>query len=407
LKSRYNVHVLAVIGIATAVLCSQLALASTPPTNRDIPFLERQEIGARWAGMGGACIAIVDDGAAAFWNPAGLARIRRIEVTGTIGNRSLDVDADWFGTDNQSSVSTTRLGNLAVSYPFPTYRGSLVATGSLFRSTSFDQYVVREGNDGSQGLRDTEEKKVVLSAWSGAFALQLSPNAFFGVEAHFYTGDLSFDDNLDPWDPCPDGAIFSQDGDLSGYGGTAGFIYVPHPLVALGLTLKTPQRLTVEGEEVWTGEPGCSYYNPSIKYDVDLPYSVGIGIGVMPASFTIALDVVYTDWHQLEFPGGIRDDDGDFMYNPTTDIRFGVEYGLTAMPVRVRAGYAYVPMALDLFDIEKNRSRFSVGAGTVIESSLVLDVAWQRSSFERESISDSYSEKRTLDRMILSFAYRF
>lgn len=402
---RVSAVLVTVVGLGVVLAGAPIAQASSPPTNKDIPFLDRQEIGARWMGMGGACIAIVDDGSAAFYNPAGLGKIRRIEFVGSLGNRSLDVETDWFGTENNSSVSTTRLGNLAVSYPFPTYRGSLVATGSVFRTASFDQYVDRTGVDGSTVYHDIEEKKVVLTTWSGAFAAQLSPNAFFGAEAHFHTGDLEFEDRLAPWSTCYDEGIFSQSGDLSGYGGTVGFIYVPHPLVSLGLALKTPQRITVEGDEIFT--EACDIYEYSIKYDVDLPYSIGIGIGVMPASFTVALDLVYTDWNQLEYPGEIRDERGNFIYDATTDLRIGAEYGLTFMPVRVRAGYAYVPMALNLFHVEKDRSRFSLGAGAVIESSLTLDFAWQRSSFERESMIDSFSEKRTQDRTVLSFAYRF
>jgi long-subunit fatty acid transport protein len=355
--------------------------------------------------MGGACIAIVDDGSAAFYNPAGLAKIRRIEFLGSLGNRALDVETDWFDTRSTSSISTTRLGNLAISYPFPTFRGSLVATGSIFRTTSFDQYVDRRGVDGSTVYHDIEEKKVTLTTWSGAFAVQLSPNAFFGAEAHFYTGDLEFEDRLAPWYPCLDEGIFAQDGDLSGYGGTAGFLYVPHPLVSLGITLKTPQRITVEGEEIFTDS--CTMYAPSIKYDVDLPYSVGIGVGVMPANFTVALDLVYTDWHQLGFPEEIRDESGKFIYDATTDLRLGVEYGLTFVPVRVRAGYAHVPLALNLFGIDKDRSRFSLGAGAVIESSLTLDFAWQRSTFTRDYDFGDFSEERTQDRTVLSFAYRF
>jgi hypothetical protein len=57
--------------------------------------------------------------------------------------------------------------------------------------------------------------------------------------------------------------------------------------------------------------------------------------------------------------------------------------------------------------VEKDRNSWSLGAGAIIESAVALDLAWQRTSFERESTADDYSEKRTVDRVVLTFAYRF
>jgi len=396
--------------LATLLIAGASGAVGTPDTNLDIPFLDRDEIGARWAGMGGACIAIVDDGAAAYYNPAGLGRIRRIEIGASFNRRSLDIESDWAGQANTSSVSSTRLEDLAVSYPFPTYRGSLVLTGSVFRSTSFDQYLDRQTSADLLDYHDVEQREVMLTAWSGAVAMQLSPNVFFGAEAHFYTGDLDFEDNLYPWGSCdPPGAAFSQNADLGGYGGSVGFIYVPHPLFSFGMVAKTPQRINVDGTEIYTVSDGsCDMYRQGIDYDIDIPYSLGFGFAVRPTDFNVSLDLVLTNWEELDYPGRVRDlDTGEFLFDATTDVRVGAEYAVPVVPVRVRAGYAYVPMALNVFDIEKNRRRLSFGAGTIVEEALTLDVAWQHTSFEREDGDASYSEKRTTDRLILSFAYRF
>jgi long-subunit fatty acid transport protein len=401
---------LSVVLTIIACLAGATAAQDTPRTNLDIPFLNRQEIGARWAGMGGACIAIVDDGLAAYYNPAGLAQIRRIEFGASFDRHSLDIKSGWFGDHNKSSVSATRLEDMAISYPFPTYRGSLVFTASMFRPTSFDQYLDRRASTLTTDYHDVEEREVILTAWSGAVATQVSPNVFVGAEAHFYTGHLDLEDNLFPWGPCEaPGGTFSQNGDLGGYGGAVGIIYVPHPLFAFGVTAKSPQRINVDGTEIYTETDGtCDKYRQAIKYDIDIPYSVGIGVGVRPPNLDVDVDVIYTDWHELDYPGRVRDPEtGKFLFDATTDFRVGAEYTLPVAPVRIRAGYAYVPLALNVFKIEKNRQRWSVGAGTIIESTVTVDAAWQRSSFEREDTAASYSEKRIANRVILSFAYRF
>ncbi len=388
--------------VAVVASLASFGQAGSPPTNKDVAFTQRAEIGARWAGMGGACIAIVDDGSAIWYNPAGLGKIRRIELLGTLTNANLRIETSWAGRKSSSSVSTTRFQNASFSYPFPTYRGSLVAAGAVTRATSFDQYLNRYG---AQGYHDIEEKKVVLTAWSGGFAVQVSPNVFLGGEGHLFTGDLDYHDQLWPWGSCDEPAVFSQTGDLSGYGGSLGMLYVSR-FISVGLTLKTPQRITVEGEEVWT-DAGCIRYNPPVKYNIDLPFSGAIGIGLMPPNFTIAVDVIYTDWHQLGFPGGIRDESGNFIFDPTTDLRFGVEYTLPILPLRFRGGYSYVPLALNVFDAEKNRTNITFGLGTLVESSLAVDVAWVHSCFERFSPQDEYREKRTLDKGFLTLTYRF
>jgi hypothetical protein len=389
------------------VLASGIALSADairPYTYLDLPFLDRDEIGARWAAMGGACMGLVDDGAAVWYNPAGLGRIRRIEILGSFNRRSLKIESDWYGDSNTSSVSSTRFEDLAISYPFPTYRGSLVLSGSILRATSYDQLLDRMADLGGTDYKDLEERKVVLTAWSGAAAVQVSPNVFIGAEAHFYTGDLMFEDTWQPFEDCVDEpAVFGQSGDLGGYGGSVGLLVIPHPLVAVGVTARTPQRINLEGSDKYT-YPGCDLSSGRIDDNYDLPYSVGIGVGIMPPSASIGLDVVFTDWHELDYPDKQPD---DIIYDATTDIRVGGEFELPVVPFRLRAGYAYVPLSLNKFEIEKDKHRISFGAGTIIESTLTVDAAWQRTGFERSDPGASYSEKRTTDRLILSFAYRF
>jgi hypothetical protein len=377
--------------------------------------MDREEVGARWAGMGGACIALVDDGAAAFWNPAGLGKIKRIEVVTGINWRDYTMDTEYYGTPYTSSVSRTRFENFAFSYPFPTYRGSLVFTGSVYRTTSLDQYLNRTGECGGLTYRDIEERDVCLTAWSGAFATQLSPNVFVGLEAHFNTGDLAYLDTYYPWPlPPPDGCdwpggIFEQTADLGGYGAKFGFIYILNKIASLGITIKAPERISVRGTELETVEYNpCTDAEYSIRYDIDLPWSFGFGLGLTPPNFKIGFDLIHTDWRQLRFPGEVRDPvTGQYYYNATTDLRAGAEYSIPNVPVRVWGGYAYVPFELRLFTIEKNRSRISLGTGLLVEKSLTVDFTWQRTTGERSHEASSYREKREIDRVIISLAFRF
>jgi hypothetical protein len=384
-----------------------------PPTSLEIPFLERDPVGARWTAMGGASIGAVDDGSSLMLNPAGLGKMRRIELLGTIQKQTADVDATWFGTKTSRSLSSTALREVAVSFPFPTYRGSLVLAGSISRRNVLDAYTVRSGTYpvGDVPYDDRENREGLLTAWSGGLGLQVSPQAFVGFEVHGFTGNFNETDQWAVWGDCSD-VVFAWDTDLGGYGATIGMQYQPSPLVGMGAVLRTPQRISLKGR---IEQPEWDPYREdcvSSLYSVDdtatLPYSVGLGLAFTPANFLAAVDVIYTDWQEITYPGPTRDPVTDeFIYGATTDIRAGLEYVVSAFPLRLRAGYARVPLELNWFDVTKDRTSISLGAGTVVESALAFDVAWQRTSFERESSGDSYSEKRTNNRLMLSLAYRF
>ncbi|MGQ9811306.1 MAG: OmpP1/FadL family transporter, partial [bacterium] len=370
-------------------------------------------IGARWAGMAGACIATVDDGSAAWLNPAGLGKIRRIELVGTLVRSNQDIDVNWFGVKSSSSVGSMRFQNISISYPFPTYRGSFVLSGSVVRTISYDQYLNRFANP---NFHDIEERKAVVSAWIGAFSVEILENTFLGAELHGYSGIFKSTESYSPWSNECEKGVFAQDGDLSGYGATIGMVSSPYPLFSAGFVVRTPQRITFKGNELYTetddGHGGCKLWEYPTRYDIDLPYSFGFGMAVTPLGFILGADMFYTDWRELECPLGTRDSRGNYLYDQTLDIRVGVEYTFPQIPIRLRGGWAYLPQALNLFDMKKDENRVSLGFGAIAASSLSFDLAWIRSSFEREIAEEGepdkrYFEKRTTDRALFSLAYRF
>jgi hypothetical protein len=404
-----------IIVLAAPCLWATTGQEPHPATNLEIPFLERDVMGARWTAMGGAGIAAIDDGSSLTLNPAGLAKIRRIEVLSTIQKQSLDVDATWFGNETSRSLSSTTLRELSVSFPFPTYRGSLVIAGSLSRRNVLDGYTVRQGVNPDDELHyyDGEERSGLLTSWGGGMGLQVSSNAFIGFEAHGFTGDFDETDRWTRWGICSD-AVFAWDTDLGGYGATIGMQYEPSSYVGLGAVLKTPQRVSIKGE-IEQSEQDCGTGLYRVDDTATLPYSVGVGLAFTPASLLATVDVIYTDWQEIDYPGPTRDLDtltthdytGAYIYGTTADVRLGLEYTVPAFPLRLRAGYARVPLELDWFNVTKDRTSISLGAGAVIESALALDVAWQHTSYKRESAADQYSEERTNNRLLVTLAYRF
>ncbi|MGQ9604297.1 MAG: PorV/PorQ family protein [bacterium] len=89
-----KVRCLTIAVIASMLLiCSSVAFASD---SNAMPFL-RMGVGARALAMGGAFTAIADDATAAYWNPAGLAKIEHIEATFMYAaNMAVDRQLNYF-----------------------------------------------------------------------------------------------------------------------------------------------------------------------------------------------------------------------------------------------------------------------------------------------------------------------
>ncbi len=109
------------------------------------PFLEI-EIGSRAIGMGGAFVAVADDATAIYWNPAGLSRLQKNEITVTHIEWLADINFDFAGGIfylgnygvigvSLTSLSTTDMEVRTVDEPEGT--GEMLSVGSMALGLSY------------------------------------------------------------------------------------------------------------------------------------------------------------------------------------------------------------------------------------------------------------------------------
>lgn len=402
----------------------------------DLGFTDRLTVGARPAAMAGAYTAAADDVYALLHNPAGLARVRRIDFSIGFEYGESGVANVFYGNPTEVSSSAMSLDALAAAYPLPTYRGSLVIAGGVFRvmtsrfdllnrgfntsTDTFDDYLLQQsGSVYSYTLGFGLDVGPTVSVGAAGFILDGTLNALaqssFAFEPPFETGDLvsqAIDDDVEA--------------DLNGYGATLGVQFHPHRLFHGGLVVTTPIPLEHKGTAVT--DTTWYFYNDQgfmaseeaiVESEYTIPFYFEGGVSFTIPELTVSLDAAYTDWRQADvFGKKLKDENLRDVFRPVLDIRIGAEYTFRAAPLRLRAGYAYTPYAIEYLqadritqndiqqaEVETERQAFAAGVGVLIDRVLTIDASFERQIGKRSI--PTLVDERTSNRLVLSTSYRF
>lgn len=395
------------VGIAFGLVGGSAA-AAVPP---EIPLVPRLGVGARALGMGGAYTAVADDYAALYYNPAGLAQIRRTEFGIGFDHRSVKSINTYLGNRESTPLDKTRIESLGFAYPFPTYRGSLVIGMAYHRVATFDQDYFRQGSGGeivseSESIREDGS----LGSYEAGFAWDLSPTLSVGAAGVILAGssdrhrDFEYegDNGIDF-----ESTITQTHMDITAITGTLGAMVRFDPKVRLGMALHLPESFNLDGRILddvirYQADPvdTLDYVDEySFKDDLSLPFRFSAGLSYASRGLLVSGDLTYADWKEIDYDGPIRNG-RDYAYRATTDLRFGVEYALpTEPPVRIRAGFisqplAYQLIATDVFygvankaDLTWDNRYFTLGGGILLDRSLTLDLSYVFGGYKREGSS--------------------
>lgn len=320
-------------------------------------------VGSRAIGMGGAYIGVADDYSAVYWNPAGLAQMRRLEFTGGIANSNYSNSANFLSTNTHAKNSGTAVDDLGFVFPFPTVRGSLVfALGynrvndfttalsfnglnprsSIIQSfdTTYDRfdlpfqtylrnsngYTPITGNVNQQG--DVREDGGV-GDWAFSGAIDVEQNLSFGLTINVLSGTYNYVRNYVEVDsrglyqnvqsnlPSDslylrfnkfylDNTITSQ---LSGVNAMFGVMYRNEDIWRVGFTIKTPSSITIhetytdKGQSVFDDGSGVKASDDAYNdYGVTTPWVFGFGGSYSPfQGLLLAASGDYTDWTETQW----------------------------------------------------------------------------------------------------------
>ena len=396
---------------------------------------------ARSMAMGQTGIATAQDGSAMIYNPACLARVRRLEVLGGLSHLRLNNTTNYERgryDGYTSTVSTgerdltrTHLDGLSVAVPAPTYRGSLVFGFGVHRLKSFDRALnlkLRdEAGEDFIDQRQTETEAGGIYAWSAAGAIEISPRMAVGAGLSLYTGKnryaarYVYQDTVAAISYLLDETSSIQT-DHVGIAGSIGFSYQASPSLTIGAVIESPsfwsieENSKVEGAEVydttssnWSWEYTYGEDNYT-KYNLRHPFSFGLGAGFSHRQLNLALDLKYSDWSQMEYTDKFSEDLNAIIqdnYREVVAVRLGAEYVFPKSGISLRAGYFTDPLPFPSGYINKDRKYATFGIGFLIDEVMTIDIAAVLGGYTiayKDPLP--YTEEYKTRRIFLTMAYR-
>lgn len=401
--------------------------------------------GARPAGLAGAYTALGGDVHSLVYNPAGLARTRRIEASVGFVHDRYDNTTTYYGMEGDADHTTSNLDYASIAYPFPTYRGSLVGAIGVYRNFSSEMDLFYNGFNSDTQTLDNYILQQSGSIYSYNFGIgfDLSPSLSAGGSFFILDGTLKALTQFSfafpgPLLPGELGKVFVDDdveGDVDGFGARLGVQFNPIQRLTCGMVVTTPTWINLDGSFDTTE---IYYYENSFdslaettglieEVSYRLPFQIDFGVAVEPTDFLLwSLDFGYADWSETTVekvqlktacPEGVPCKRSP-VFREVLNIRTGIEATIPGVPIRFRGGYAYLPYplehvqsdritndALEKADVTTERQLFSLGAGGLVGTVLALDVAFVYTTGERSMQTLEYG--KTSKSFLLSASYRF
>jgi hypothetical protein len=295
--------------------------------------------------MGGAFIAVADDGTAATFNPAGLAQLRRAELavvgfssdlrstTGGVGpsqgsgSVSTHQALDFVGLAIPFDVSSRRLTfQLAYQRAVDLFgEGEAVVTDDV----ALTDLGIEEEGSAAISVGVFPQQRGAFHNVSAALAFQVTEKLFLGTALNYWMGDWTASGSrqttlvrIDPevGRPRPElefsriGTTFEQVQSMRGFNLNAGFL-LKYERLSVGGVLRLPfngeYRLDETNETTYSysGEPSPPEYQQfGVTSRLAWPRSGGLGLALRPfTGLTLSADVSTALWSRAsidELPSG-------------------------------------------------------------------------------------------------------
>jgi long-subunit fatty acid transport protein len=400
----------------------------------DLGFTNPVNVGARPAGMAGAYVAAGNDVHMLVYNPAGLARIKRIELSLGLQQQRSSIALQYYGNPNSIDVRDGGMDGASLAWPLPTYQGSFTLAFGVYRvySSVFDLHYSGVNQSTKTFDNYLVQQMGSIYSYNLGFGVDLAPTLSGGLTFFLLDGTI---DRLEQFDFTylnftPQTSVFVKEdvtGDLTGVGGRIGVQLFFHKMIVGGITFTPPVWARVKGSgmaEITEHRDNApdSFKQVPVSYDDDyiLPFRLDFGAAVMFKRFLLEFDFGYSDWTEaaIERKRFRNRETLEPTFREVFEYKLGAEYTFYRLPLRVRAGYAYLPYplaylqndridenALTKASVERERQLLAVGLGGLIGEVLTIDASVSYTDGKRTA--PAVEDERSTYRFVLTVSYRF
>jgi len=329
---------------------------------------------------------------------------------------------------------------MGVAYPFPTYRGSLVAAVGVFRRFDPTMEMLWEGVNAYDGDSETYSLQLEggLMGIVGGFGVALAPTTDVGLSIEYLHGGLDLFSRFD-YQHADSVTLYrdlSEDHyDLRGWRAHLGLQARPREELRIGIRISSPAMLNIDGESRWreldilgeVGEQvGSGFYVFAEK--LRLPYQVAAGAALHLGPVALSAELEYVDWNQTRLSGRrLSDLELRAALAETVNQHYGIELGPSGWPVRIYAGYSRLQEPLRFLesgefvgglailkelDVALARSALSGGFGLFLSENILLEAGYSREHGVRRTRPETSGavdlrQETTRSRALVTFSYRF
>lgn len=385
--------------------------------------------GQRQQGMGGAGTALMQDGAALFFNPGGMSFVPgnsvSVGVSPTIANAIYRDEA----TGIQSKTTS------GASYPFTAY-GVFGCDSS--KSKVLNKFKFGVGVYTPFGSTITWEDK-----WTGRFALtSLSLTSIFiqptvsykitdkiGIGAGFVygIGHVNLKKDIPVIDADGNYGNAELDGSANGYGFNAGLYFKPIEKFTIGLSYRSQVNMKVKsGDATFTVPSSLESNFPDGNFSASLPLPQVATLGLMYQpipKLSLALDINFVGWKAYDTLAfdyetnttSLEDTKEARMYENSFAFRLGAQYAITpSFDARLGIAYGITPIQDGYVTPEtpdSDRLNLTAGLGYKFGKHFAADASFTYEHLERTDTNLSSNLSGTYKTYVfipgLSVAYKF
>ncbi|MBI5055715.1 MAG: outer membrane protein transport protein [Nitrospirae bacterium] len=326
--------------------------------------------GARATGMGGAFIAVADDATAASWNPAGLIKLEKPEVSAVY---SLFRRKQGYSSDAHPEIATENkmesdsLNYASVAVPFTAFNRNMLVSLNYQRLYEMNKMVdfefIPQGSSVTQYIEFDQEGQ--LYAISPALAVQVTPEFYIGATLNLWkdwagrNGWVMKQKTVAGNSFQTTAIDFRDEVDFEGVNGHLGFLWTINGNFTVGGVYKTAFDADLRHkftETVTLDVPSLGIHEESPDSDsfdtsMEMPASYGVGLAYRHSDvWTVAFDIYRTDWSEFVLTDRDGNETNPVTREPiskgslkdTTQIRLGTEY------LHIRGTYVF-PLRFGLF----------------------------------------------------------